>query len=65
MTAEQDNAIRNVARTLLTELRSKKNNLTYRQLLDKHSVKIAPLCGRFKPWMVLSCYCMKVTDKDK
>ncbi|QIQ67948.1 hypothetical protein P9A27_gp02 [Hafnia phage yong1] len=44
---------------------AKKNKLTYRQLLDKHSAKIAPLCGRFKPWMVLSCYCMKVTDKDK
>jgi len=39
MTAEQDNAIRNVARTLLTELRSKNNSQTYRQLLDKHSAK--------------------------
>lgn len=45
MTAEQDNAIRNVARALLTELRSKKNNIDTitRPILLSYYETIKPL----------------------
>lgn len=41
---EADNAVRNIAKKLLTELRSKDNHHTLRQLLDKYANQAKPLC---------------------
>lgn len=41
---EADNAVRSIAKKLLTELRSKDNHHTLRQLLDKYAHQAKPLC---------------------
>lgn len=45
MTAEEaDNAVRSIAKKLLTELRSKDNTQSLRELLDKYSPQAKPFC---------------------
>ncbi len=61
MDTARDNLLRNAAIAALTEYRSPTNNLTYREILDKHAVNIAPYWPAKPPaWMRLSCACMRI-----
>ncbi len=63
MTPEADNAIKSTARTALKEYANPNNTLTYRQILDKHSPKIAaliPAKHRGRAWLWLNCVCHQV-----
>lgn len=66
MNAENENAINGVARAVLNEFTSKSNSLTYRQILDKHAVKISPLIPvrhRSLAWMWLNCVCQRLVKR--
>jgi hypothetical protein len=65
MTPEQEIASRAIAKKILTERRSKTNNLTYRQILDKHSPDAYPFVPakyRKQVWMWLACWVRRVAD---
>ena len=65
MTPEQEIASRAIAKQILTERRSKNNQLTYRQLLDKHSPTAYPFCPakyRKRVWMWLACWVKRVAE---
>jgi hypothetical protein len=65
MVSTRDNLLRSTAIEALAEYRSPTNNLTYRQILDKHAAKIAAYWPDKPPaWMRLSCACMRI-DADK
>lgn len=62
MTAEEaDNAVRSIAKKLLTELRSKHNTQSLRELLDKYSPQAQPFCPqRHEPWLFLNVIVYRV-----
>ncbi|OON35560.1 hypothetical protein BTJ39_22510 [Izhakiella australiensis] len=65
MKPEDENAINSVARAVISELTSKSNQLTYRQILDKHATKIAPLIPakhRGRAWLWLNCVCQNLAS---
>ncbi|HCK02877.1 MAG TPA: hypothetical protein DHV72_23035 [Serratia grimesii] len=59
----QKNLLRSTARELLNEFESPTNKLTFRQLLDKHAVKIAPYWPKRPPaWLRLNCEVHRVRE---
>lgn len=63
MSPEIQNAINSTARAALNEYFSKSNTLTYRQILDKHSTKIAtliPAKHSGRAWLWLNCVCQSM-----
>lgn len=55
------NLLRSTARELLNEFESPTNKLTYRQLLDKHALKVAHMLPRKPPaWLQLNYVCHEV-----
>lgn len=63
MSPEIQNAINSTARAALNEYFSKTNTLTYRQILNKHATKIAPLIPakhRGRAWMLLNVVCQRI-----
>ncbi len=63
MQTEHENAINNTARVAIKEFTNPTNKLTYRQILDKHSTKIAPLIPakhREVAWLWLNCVCQRL-----
>ncbi|ASL90928.1 hypothetical protein BVG97_16305 [Serratia marcescens] len=59
----QKNLLRSTARELLRDFDSPSNNLTLRQLLDKHAVKIAPYWPKSPPvWLRLCCEVHRVRE---
>jgi hypothetical protein len=64
MTSEEsDNAARAIAKKLLTELRSKDNHHTLRQLLDKYAIQAKPLCpSKHEPWLWLCVVVHQVAE---
>ncbi len=64
MSPEIENAIRSVGKEVIAEYTSKSNTLTYRQLLDKHAARIAPLLPtKSEPWLWLNIYTQRVAKK--
>jgi len=58
---EADNAVRSIAKKLLTELGSKENNQSLRQLLDKYATQAQPFCPqRHEPWLWLNVHVYRV-----
>ncbi|CAM3388892.1 hypothetical protein YEEN111655_08345 [Yersinia entomophaga] len=63
MTPEANNAVRSIAKKLLSELRSKDNKSTLRQLLDKYASQVKPFCpGKHEPWMWLNVIVHRVAE---
>ncbi len=64
MTAEEaDSAVRSIAKKLLTELRSKDNHHTLRQLLDKYANQAKPLCpSGHEVWLWLCVWVHRVAE---
>ncbi|RYM48755.1 hypothetical protein BSQ97_20945 [Serratia proteamaculans] len=59
----QKNLLRSTARELLKDFDSPTNKLTFRQLLDKHAVKIAPYWPKHPPaWLRLNCEVHRVRE---
>ena len=66
MTPETENAIRSAAKEVIAEYRCKSNRKSYRELLDKHSAKIAAICPRgFMPWMCLNIFVYRVSESKE
>lgn len=66
MTPENENAIRSVAKEVIAEYRSKSNQQSYRQLLDKHSPKISAICpSRFPAWQWLNVFVYRVSENKE
>lgn len=58
---EADNAVRSIAKKLLTELRSKDNTQSLRELLDKYSPQAKPFCpSKHEPWLWLNVHVYRV-----
>jgi len=58
---ESDNAVRSIAKKLLTELRSKENTQSLRELLDKYSPQAKPLCpSGHEVWLWLNVHVYRV-----
>lgn len=59
----QKNLLRSTARELLNEFESPTNKFTYRQLLDKHAVKIVPYWPK-RPtvWLLLNSEVQRVRE---
>lgn len=56
-----NNVIRSTAKDAIKEYRQPGNNLTYRQILDKHALKIAPMLPTKPPaWLQLNYVCHEV-----
>jgi len=56
-----ENALASIAKTVITEYQSHSNVFTYRELLDKHAKKIAPMLPDKPPaWLQLNyvCHCV-------
>lgn len=64
MTPEEiDNAARAIAKKLITELNSKSNKLTFRQLLDKYASQAKPLCPeKHEVWLWLNVIVHRVVE---
>lgn len=66
MMPETENAIRSVAKEVIAEFRSKSNQHSYRELLDKHCVKISALCPpRFPAWQWLNAFVYRVSENKE
>jgi len=60
---ERENAARAIAKKLITELRSKSNNHTFRELLDKYASQAKPLCPpKHEAWLWLCVIVHKVVE---
>ena len=60
---EADNAARAIAKKLITELNSKSNKLTFRQLLDKYASQAKPLCPKkHEAWLWLNVIVHRVVE---
>ena len=56
-----NNVIRSTAKDAIKEYRQTGNTLTYRQVLDKHALKIAHMLPRKPPaWLQLNYVCHEV-----
>ncbi|OCJ30622.1 hypothetical protein [Serratia sp. 14-2641] len=56
-----NNVIRSTAKDAIKEYRQTGNTLTYRQILDKHALKIAHMLPRKPPaWLQLNYVCHEV-----
>lgn len=63
MTPESEIAAREIAKSVLTELRSKDNHHTLRQLLDKYSPQAKPLCpSGHEVWLWLNVIVHRVAE---
>lgn len=61
MDTATENALASIAKTVITEFKSPSNTLSYRELLDKHSQKIAPALPDKPPaWLQLNYVCHRV-----
>ncbi|KAB1578713.1 hypothetical protein [Serratia marcescens] len=66
MDKARDENLLTTAQEALNEYRSLTNNLTYREILDKHAAKIAPDWPAKPPaWMRLSSACMRIDSTKK
>ncbi|WP_447886753.1 hypothetical protein [Serratia fonticola] len=56
-----NNVIRSIAKEAIKEYRQPGNALTYRQILDKHALKVAHMLPRKPPaWLQLNYACHEV-----
>ncbi|MBP0998422.1 hypothetical protein J8629_15325 [Serratia fonticola] len=56
-----NNVIRSTAKEAIKEYRQPSNTLTYRQILDKHALKVAHMLPRKPPaWLQLNYVCHEV-----
>lgn len=56
-----ESALYQAARTVISEYKSPTNTLAYRQILDKHAKKVAPMLPTKPPaWLQLNYVCHKV-----
>ena len=61
MNAAIENALHSIAKTVITEFKSPTNTLSYREILDKHAEKIAPMLPTKPPaWLRLNYVCHQV-----
>ncbi|EIC86080.1 hypothetical protein [Serratia sp. M24T3] len=60
---ETDNAARAIAKKIITELNSKSNKLTFRQLLHKYASQAKPFCPKkHEPWLWLCVIVHRVVE---
>jgi hypothetical protein len=56
-----NNVIRSIAKDAINEYRQPNNPLTYRQILDKHALKVAHMLPNKPPaWLQLNYVCHEV-----
>ncbi len=66
MTPETENAIRSAAKDVIAEYRSKSNQKSYRELLDKHCIKISAICPcGFQAWQWLNVFVYRVSKNKE
>ncbi len=64
MRVELENVLLSIGKDVIAEYSSKTNSLTYRELLDKHSPRIALLLPpEFPAWMWLNVYTQRVAEQ--
>lgn len=66
MAPETENAIRSAAKDVIAEYRSKSKQKSYRELLDKHCIKISAICPpSFPAWQWLNAFVYRVSENKE